>query len=341
MTPLIHNRNSFFDLRPEDRVLIGDMHYVVEKHVQGGMGCVCMLWKDLDKSPRKMSALGLKLALKAVLPDATCVEGASLFRRELTVWSGFRHFNIIWLLEIIDGGNAGWLAAMDWCPWSLRDLLKKERRLSIEDSSFIISSILEGLAYAYGKDQVIHLDLKPENILIHLDPSKLMEITESHINNKSLNHYRFMVSDWGIASVKQLALNRVASLPLSSNSAQKTFNNVGTLLYMSPERFKEGFSSSLKSDIFSLGMIYSELLTGKLPFVNGAHPILSLITGQYIDELNRQLDSKYIPKKVKELILGMVAYNPRERISDYNVLRKELLKAAGKSLGIIAKIFGK
>ena len=299
---------------------------------------MCMLRKDCNNSPDTMSALGLRLALKAVRPDVASERGVFLFKRELTVWSAFRHFNIIWLLEIIDGGDAGWLAAMDWCPMSLRDLQKKEGVLSVDYSSFIVRSLLDGLAYAYEKDQVIHLDLKPENILVHLDFEELMNVKSQ--NNGNTNHYRFMISDWGIASVKQLALNRVVNLPLSSCHAEKTFNNLGTILYMSPERFKEGYSSSIKSDIFSLGMIFYELLTGQLPFERGTHPVISLITGRYLDNIKRHLGTYCFSEKVKKLIFSMVACNPNDRIPDYNTLRKEILRATGKPAGFLAKIFG-
>ena len=120
MTPLSHSRSSFFNLQPEDRVLIGDQPYTIDGSTCGGMGRVYFLWKDSEKTPVGLSALGLKVALKAILPEAADAAGISLFKRELTVWSGFRHANIVWLLEIVDGGDAGWVAAMDWCPGESR-----------------------------------------------------------------------------------------------------------------------------------------------------------------------------------------------------------------------------
>jgi serine/threonine protein kinase len=339
MTPLIHQRESFFDLRSKDRVLVGDMPYIVEKQARGGMGCVYLLWQDSQNAPQRMSALGLKLALKAVLPDAADAEGIALFRRELTVWSAFRHTNIVWLLEIVDGGDAGWVAAMDWCIGSLRDLQKEKGKLTLKDSTNIVGAILDGLAYAYNQDKVLHLDLKPENVLYHLDFGRLMNATQNPDEKDSLSQYRFMVSDWGIASIKQPALNRIAGMPPSSEAVKKTFNNMGTLLYMAPERFKEGFSSSVASDVFSLGMIYLELLVGTLPFRADMHPVQSLVSGQYLKDAQSLMQRDGVTKPIMRLILRMIAYSPRDRFLDYVSLKKELIKSWRSSNGLFSKLF--
>ena len=339
MTPLIHQRDSFFDLRSKDRVLVGDVPYIVEKQARGGMGCVYLLWQDSKNAPKRMSALGLKLALKAVLPDAADADGIALFRRELTVWSAFRHTNIVWLLEIVDGGDAGWVAAMDWCIGSLRDLQKEKGKLSLKDSTNIVGAILDGLAYAYNQDKVLHLDLKPENVLYHLDFGWLMNATPNPNENDSLSQYRFMVSDWGIASIKQPSLNRIAGMPPSSEAVKKTFNNMGTLLYMAPERFKEGFPSSVASDVFSLGMIYLELLVGTLPFRPDMHPLQSLVSGQYLKDAQSLMQRDAVAKPIMRLILRMIAYPPLDRFLDYASLKKELIKAWRSSNSLFSKLF--
>ncbi len=300
------------------------------------MGCVFLLWQDAANAPKRMNALGLKLALKAVLPEAADAEGVALFKRELTVWSAFRHANIIWLLEIVDGGDAGWVAAMDWCIGSLRDILNERRTLPLKESTDILGDLLSGLAYAYEKDQVLHLDLKPENALYNIDAGRL-----KHGSNESkdpLHTSRFMVADWGIASIKQPRLKAIAGLPLTSTAAQRTFNNMGTLLYMAPERFKEGFSSSIASDVFSLGMIYVEMLTGRRPFRAGIHPVQSLLSSQYLIDVRELLGSSRIPAPVASLILSMIAFSPFDRPQEYAALRASLIRAYKRSAGLLSRI---
>lgn len=337
MTPLKHRRNSYFDLRTKDEVLIDQMRYIVDSVARGGMGCVLLLRKELGSEDHSLGALGLKLALKAVLPESADEDAMALFRRELTVWSAFQHPNIIRLLAIIDGGDAGWIAAMDWCPGSLRDLLEERGRFAIKDATNILGNLIDGLAHAYEQDQVLHLDLKPENVLYHLNFGRLLSGREDP--EDSLIRFRFMVSDWGIASIKQSKLNAIAGMPPTAAAAQRTFNNMGTLLYMAPERFREGYSSSIPSDIFSLGMIYLEMLVGHLPFRPGFHPVQLLVTGQYLKDSALLLRREKVPKPIAELILSMIAFSPSERPQNYTILRKRHVKGWRKSNGMLSKLF--
>jgi serine/threonine protein kinase len=65
-----------------------------------------------------------------------------LFQRELTVWAGFRHPNIVGLNEIVDGRRDGWFAAMDWCLGSLRDVLNERKRLKVKDATDILGDVI-------------------------------------------------------------------------------------------------------------------------------------------------------------------------------------------------------
>lgn len=335
MTPLIHQRSSIFDLQPQDKVLVGDRPYIFDSLARGGMGCVFLFWLDPNYAQKSVHVLGWKLALKAVLPEAADAESIALFKRELTVWSGFRHRNIVTLLEIVDGGDAGWVGAMDWCLGSLRDILNERKRLSLEDSTYIIASLHEGLNYAYNEHKVLHLDLKPENVLCHLDIIRLMDVSEDE--DDPLQTSRFMVSDWGIASIKQVRLNAIAGLPPTNEAAQRTFNNMGTILYMAPERFTPGVTSSIASDIFSLGMIYLEMLTGSLPFRADTHPVYTLLSQQYLKDSLALMRSFKVPKSIRKVIMRMIAFSPLDRPSDYSQLRVMLLQGLKRRSGFFSR----
>lgn len=314
--------------------MVGDVPYSVKKAARGGMGFIVLLWQDSEKAPQRRSVHGMKLALKTVLPDVADREGVALFKRELTVWAAFHHPNIVWLNEILDGGADGWIAAMDWCLGSLRDILKAKHRLPLKEATIVIDDVLEGLSHAYRQDQVLHLDLKPENILYNLDIRRM-----GKGSNDPIHTSRFMVSDWGIASIKQPKLNAIAGMPPSSQSVIRTFNNIGTLLYMAPERFRQGFHSSVASDVFSLGMIYLELLTGTLPFRAEIHPVQSLLSGQYYNDAHTLMTKTSVPRKIRELILTMLAPLVRNRPSDHVALRVSVVEAYRSATGLLAKLF--
>lgn len=325
MTLLEHSRRSFDELRLGDAVALGDRRFEVERIARGGMGVVLILKRSSAVKLNRIGDLRSRLVLKAVRPDARDETGVALFRRELTVWAGFRHPNIVGLVDIVDGGNAGWIAAMDWCIGSLRDLLNKRRKFSSKECTSILNQLVDGLFYAYNKDGVLHLDLKPENILygasLNHSPSK------GAVAANPLDNYRFMISDWGIASIKQPQLDAIAGRPPTDEAVGRTLNNLGTILYMAPERLKPGCSSSVSSDVFSLGMMLVELLTGRLPFRQGLHPVESLLTGQYLCDAIALLKAESVPRPVFEMTTSMLAYNPHERMKDYNALQLSLRRS--------------
>ena len=333
----LHNASSIFDLRPTDQVYVGNIPYVVKRLARGGMGFVLLLAQNTEISLDRFSAFGLRLAVKTVLPDVADEEGIRLFRRELTVWAGFRHPNIVSLLSILDSEDAGWIAAMDWCQGSLRDIMDNLNLIPLKEATDILGDILSGLDYAYKTDHVVHLDLKPENILYDADVTRMMRKGTPELD--SIRKSRFLVSDWGLASIKQIELNKIAGLPLSSETAANTFNNMGTILYMAPERFKRGTTSTLASDMFSLGMIYVEMLTGALPIRQGIHPVESIVTGLYLKDCISLLQKYRIPKSIQHTILSMLAYDPHQRPRSYAELKDLIIRAYRASLNPLRRLF--
>jgi serine/threonine protein kinase len=173
MTPLRHNCGTLYDLTKGQRVHIGDRPYIVQKQSRGGMGFLLFLELGAN-APSKLSVHGLRVAIKSILPTALGAEAAGFFRRELVVWSGLQHATIVGLNEILDAGPDGWVAAMGWYPGTLRDHIATTGRTSLPDAIHVVHDVLNGLAYAYEKDGVLHLDLKPENILYDFDEDRMV-----------------------------------------------------------------------------------------------------------------------------------------------------------------------
>lgn len=95
MTPIIHERDSLIDLRPGDRIYVGDIPYTVHDAIAGGMGLVLFAKLDSEAAPRRFSIHGLEIALKIIRPDCVDERSRNLFQRELTIWSGFDHENVL------------------------------------------------------------------------------------------------------------------------------------------------------------------------------------------------------------------------------------------------------
>jgi hypothetical protein len=133
--------------------------------------------------------------------------------------------------------------------------------------------------------------------------------------------------------VKQEQLNKVIDLPRNDQMRLDTFNNMGTLLYMAPERFVKGNRSSLASDTFSLGLIYLEMLVGRLPYSFRIEPIEELLSGSYFANAQLLLRQEAVPESIQAIILRCVAREADKRPRSYAELREDVVSAYGGASG--------
>jgi len=321
-------------LEPKDAVNIGDSSYVIIKVIKGGMGRAIILTKTSAYS-YKANDLGGNIVLKVPLTSLSSENTVNLFKRELTVWAGFSHRCIVPLIDIIDSAECGWIAVMKRHEGSLRDLINKKTVFSLKESTLVAMSILLGLAYAFDKDKIIHLDIKPENILFDKKPS-----TSTDKPNDEYA-YEYKVSDWGIASIKQETLIQANNSTVAIATAFHTLNGMGTTLYMAPERF-EGAASSIASDIYSLGIILIEMLTGKIPIEKDcdvSYQVYQIKKEIYYNRAKEQLKASGVHSKMHEVILSMINPHLERRPSTYKTLETSLLKAYRQSTSIFSKLF--
>ena len=206
--------------------------YKIERHLgEGGMATV-YLAHDL-KHDRKV-------AVKVLRPELAAVLGAERFIQEIKTTANLQHPHI---LPLHDSGDAdGFLYYV--MPFidgeTLRDKLNRETQLGIDEAVNITTAIADALDYAH-RQNVIHRDIKPENILLH--------------------DGRPMVADFGIA----LALSAAAGGRMT-----ETGLSLGTPHYMSPEQATAEKDLTSRSDIYSLGCVLYEMLTGEPPHVGGS-----------------------------------------------------------------------
>jgi serine/threonine-protein kinase len=176
-----------------------------------------------------------KVALKVLRPELAAVLGAERFVQEITTTAGLQHPHI---LPLFDSGEADSFLyyVMPFIDGeTLRDRLNRDTQLGIEEAVQIASDVADALHYAHQQG-IIHRDIKPENILMH--------------------NGRPMVADFGIAlAVSAAAGGRMTETGLS----------LGTPHYMSPEQATAEKELTARSDVYSLGSVLYEMLTGEPP----------------------------------------------------------------------------
>jgi len=212
------------------------------------------------------------------------------FQREALAASSLSHPNIVEMYDVgEDDGN--FYIVMEYVEGkTLKQLLKKRGKLMLPEVIDIMLQLTDGLAHAHDS-YIIHRDIKPQNIMI-LD-SGLVKIT-----------------DFGIA--------------MALNSAQLTQTNsvMGSVHYLPPEQ-ASGKGSTIKSDIYSLGILMFELLTGKVPFKGENAVEIALKQIKEKVPSIRKYDSD-IPQSVENIIIKSTAKNQKNRYNDVREMYQDL-----------------
>ncbi len=219
-----------------------DGRYVIEGELGTGAMAVVFLAHDLKHDRR--------VAIKVLKPELASAIGGDRFQREIEVVAGLTHPHI---LPLYDSGEADGLLyyVMPHIEGeSLRARLKREGRLPVRDAIRITREIADALGFAH-RHGVIHRDVKPGNILL----------TEDHAR----------LADFGIAYLAETEGGTLTGTGLA----------LGTPAYFSPEQATGDRDLDGRSDIYSLGCVLYEALTGQPPFT--ATSVRALITHHLVD----------------------------------------------------------
>jgi len=220
---------------------------------------------------------------------------------ELSNWILLSHKNVLPLIKIARL-NFRIAALMELCKGTLQDVLN-ERRLSWGETRTILLQVGAALQYAYSKFNLVHLDIKPGNVLIKDFP----------------NHMQ--VADWGISQLADKG--RIAGGGFTPG-------------YLAPERMSGKPVPGPSSDIFALGMVAINALTGTLPY---AYKADEAQYGSLAEQQFRQLHSsmylkhaehllKPFPGPVQKLVLSCIHPDPATRYSDYGHLMQAIATVA-------------
>jgi serine/threonine protein kinase len=243
--------------------------YKVKKEL--GAGGMAKVYLALD------TKLDRAVALKVLSPAfAENSRITKRFIKEAKTAAQLQHSNIV---SIFDVGKQGtmYYFAMEYLRENLKERIKQAGGIKPREALAIIKEVAKALSYAHKKGYV-HRDIKPDNIMFRKDGAVVLV-------------------DFGIVK----AVNEKTKLT-------RTGISVGTPQYMSPEQIKAGKVDG-RSDIYSLGIVLYELLTGKLPYQGDDLVKLALQhTGGPIPKLPEKL------KDFQPLIEKMLAKNPHERV---------------------------
>ncbi len=254
---------------------------IMELLGQGGMGAV------YRARQRKLDRL---VALK-VMPEALSRDPAfaERFTREARALAKLHHPHVVGVYEYGEKQGLHYLLMEYVDGVTLRHLMSSGS-LSPKDALSIVPQICEALQYAHDQG-VVHRDVKPENILLD-------------------RHGKVRVADFGLA---KLAEPGAADFTLTG-----THQVMGTLHYMAPEQYKTPGDVDHRADIFSLGVVFYEMLTGELPVGNFKQPSADAEVDARLDEivmraLERERDQRYQNVKDVEADVETVLNGPAPR----------------------------
>ena len=201
------------------------------------------------------------------------------FQREAIAASSLSHPNIVEMYDVGEDDGKYYIVMEYVEGKTLKSLIKKRGGLTLPEVIDIMTQLTSAIACAHDSN-IIHRDIKPQNVLIKEDG--IVKIT-----------------DFGIA------------MALNSNELTQTNSVMGSVHYLPPEQ-ANGKGATLKSDIYSLGIVMFELLTGQLPFKGDNAVEIA------IKQMKNQIPSvcninSLIPQSVENIILKACAKNPKNR----------------------------
>ena len=212
------------------------------------------------------------------------------FQREALATSELSHPNIVMVLDVGTDHGLPYMVMEYVDGPDLKDYIIANSPLNLGNIIKIMDQILSAMSLAH-KHNVIHRDLKPQNILM-----------DKHGNIK--------IADFGIA----VALNQ--------NSVTQTNSAIGSVHYMSPEQTRGGLVTK-QSDIYSLGIILYELITGHVPFNGDSAVSIALKHAQEPIPSIRKQDPN-IPQPLENVVLKATAKDPRDRYDSAKEMKDDL-----------------
>jgi serine/threonine-protein kinase len=261
--------------------------YLVQRELGAGGMAVVYLAED----PRH----GRPVAVKVMRSELAAALGPERFLREIRIAAGLRHPHIV---PLYDSGEAdGLLYYVMPCieGESLRDRLRRERQLPVDEALGIAREVADALAHAHAHE-LIHRDIKPENILLEAGHA--------------------LVADFGIAR----AVGSAATKDLTTATGLA----IGTPAYMSPEQALGDAVVDARSDVYALGCVLYEMLVGEPPYTG---PTPQAIMARRLSEPVRSLRTvrETVPEQLERAVTRALARVPADRFPSAIAFRDALV----------------
>lgn len=215
------------------------------------------------------------------------------FQREALSASSLAHPNIVEMYDVGEDDGLYYIVMEYVDGKTLKQLLKKRGNLTLSETIDIMLQLTDGMRHAHDS-YIVHRDLKPQNIMIKDDG-------------------QIKITDFGIA------------MALNSTQLTQTNSVMGSVHYLPPEQ-ASGKGSTIKSDIYSMGIIFYELLSGSLPF-RGDNAVEIALKHMRDPLPSLRKDNPAIPQSIENIIKKATAKNPKNRYEDARSMHEDLLTA--------------
>ena len=222
------------------------------------------------------------------------------FRREAQSATSLSHPNIVNIYDVGEEGNIYYIVMEYVDGQTLKQFIQNQHPIPLEQAIDIMMQITSAIGHAH-QNNIIHRDIKPQNILID-------------------KQGRVKITDFGIA------------VALSSTTITNTNSVLGSVHYISPEQARGGLASK-KSDVYALGIVMFELLTGRPPFQGESAVSIAL----------KHLQSKTprpsewnpdLPQSVENIVLKATAKDPYYRYNDADEMKDDLFTCLAPTDGM-------
>ncbi|MCG6932385.1 MAG: protein kinase [Gallionella sp.] len=256
-----------------------------------GRGAMGTVFKCFD--PLISRWVAIKAIVKATLDPAELQQFINRFRHEAQAVGKLVHPRIVQIYDYGENDQLAYIVMELVNGKSLQAHLLSGANFSLPEIVQIIRPLLDGLGYVHSEG-VVHRDMKPSNILINSDG-------------------RIKICDFGIAHTESSELTQLGDV-------------LGSLHYMSPEQFI-GMSVDSRSDLYSVGVIAYELLTGKKPFVGNSATVMQKVIYE-LPAIPSSINTK-ISAQLDQVIMKALAKDSEKRYQTAREFSDAFLEAAG------------